>query len=54
MEYLVSGSFVGNILRGAVDVVHGVGVGGDVVFGCAGDGVVCYFVGHCGGVGSLG
>lgn len=51
---LVSGSFVGNVLRGAVDVVHRVGVGGDVVFGCAGDGVVGYFVGHCGGIGFWG
>lgn len=45
-QYLVSGGFVGDVLCGAVDVVHGVGLSGDVVFGRAGNAVICDFVCH--------
>lgn len=44
--YLVSGSFVGDILRVAVDVVHGVGLGRDVFLGGAGGGGVMDLVCH--------
>lgn len=44
--YLISRSLVGDIFRILVDVVHGVGHGWDVVFGCTGDGVVCDVVCH--------
>lgn len=46
-RYLVSRGFVRDIFGVVVDVVHGVGHGGDVVFGCAGDGVVVNLVRHC-------
>ena len=46
--YLVPARFVGNVLDVAVDVVHGLGHGGDVLLGGAGGGVVldlvCHFV----------
>ena len=46
--YLVPAGFVRDIFDVAVDVVHGVGLGGDVLFGGLGDGVVlgnvCHFV----------
>ena len=43
---LVPARFVGNVLDVAVDLVHGLGHGGDVVFGRAGDGVVVDLVCH--------
>lgn len=46
--YLVSTSLVGDIFDIAVDVIHRVGLGGDVVFGGLGDGMVLDFVCHCG------
>lgn len=44
--YLVSRSLVRDIFSVLVDVVHGVGHGGDVLLGRAGDAVVCDVVCH--------
>ena len=44
--YLVPARFVGDILHIAMNVVHWVGHGGDIVLGCAGGGGVVDFVGH--------
>lgn len=46
--YLVATRFVRDVLHVAVDVVHWVGHGGNVVFGCAGGGGVVDFVRHVG------
>lgn len=44
--HLVPARFVRDILHVAVNVVHWVGHGGDVLLGCAGGGGVVDFVGH--------
>ena len=44
--YLVPARLVGNVLDVAVDLVHGLGHGGDVFLGRAGDGVVVDLVCH--------
>ena len=46
--YLVATSFVRDVFNSAVDVVHRVGLGGNVLFGGLGDGVVLGYVCHCG------
>ena len=46
--YLVAASFVRDVFNGAVDVIHRVGLGGNVFFGGLGDGVILGYVCHCG------
>ena len=43
---LVARGFVGDVFGCAVDVIHGVGLCGDVVFGGAGGSVVSDCIGH--------
>ena len=46
--YLVQGGFVRDVFDVAVDVIHGIGLCGNILFGGLGDGVVlgdvCHFV----------
>ena len=44
--YLVPARLVGNVLDVAVDLIHGLGHGGDVFLGRAGGGVVVDLVCH--------
>ena len=44
--YLVSTSFVRDVFGIAVDVIHRVGLGGDILFGSLGDSVVLGYVCH--------
>ena len=46
--YLVSTSFVRDVFGVAVDIIHRVGLGGDILFGGLGDGVVLGYVCHFG------
>ena len=48
VAYLVSTSFVRYVFDSAVDVIHRVGLGGNILFGGLGDGVVLGYVCHCG------
>ena len=46
--YLVPAGFVRDVFDVAVDVIHGIGLGGDVLFGGLGNGVVLGHVCHFG------
>ena len=46
--YFVSTSFVRDVFDSAVDVIHRVGLGGDILFGGLRDGVVLGYVCHFG------
>ena len=46
--YFVSTSFVRYVFDIAVDIIHRVGLGGDILFGGLGDGVVLRYVCHFG------